>query len=212
MPASIYDLALLSDVQAYYLPNLGSTDQALLQTLLTGVSKWIANKCSRQLAAAQFIEARNGNGQPQLWLWNWPIISVSSVVYQAFPGSGTTTLSTQMFTWDLRQLILLGQDIFGQDILFPRGRKNIIVTYTAGYNTPGMVSLSQTVPGAQNLPEDLTLACMELTALTYKGRDRIGDTGYGMGDQHVSYFMKDMPAAVASILQLHADVVPTGME
>ena len=75
---------------------------------------------------------------------------------------------------------------------WPR-KSRIQVTYTAGYET---------------VPYDLEQACIELVALHYKERDRIGHASKSISGETVSYIIGALPASVESRLAPYRKVTP----
>ena len=61
------------------------------------------------------------------------------------------------------------------------------------------------VAGAIRNQEDLEMACCQQAALVYKQRGRIADTGYGIGNDHVSYFMGQMSQTTKLLLSSYID-------
>jgi hypothetical protein len=77
---------------------------------------------------------------------------------------------------------------------FVRGTQNVIVSYTAGYSTT---------------PPEIAQACIELVALRYRERTRVGEVSKALGGgETVSYSQKDMSAAVLTLLQQYRVVSP----
>jgi hypothetical protein len=64
------------------------------------------------------------------------------------------------------------------------------------------------VPGAALLPDAIEVAAMELVALMYRNRDRVGDSGTGLGPERVNYFMGAMSKMTKESLEVFRDVVP----
>ena len=68
------------------------------------------------------------------------------------------------------------------------------VQYTAGYAVP---------------PADLSQACIELVALRYRERGRIGEVAKAIGGgQTVSYSQKDMSDSIKTLIQQYRRVAP----
>ncbi len=206
------DLALVSDVKSYINPTLGSTDDALLQTLLTATSRWIAQYLNRNLNAQTYTEVRDGTGTASMRLLNWPVVSVSQVMVDnaVINPAPNQTASGYVFN-PLTGVISLRPDIFGLGGYFAKGVQNVRFVYVAGYNTPGMYALGATVAGAPDLPAALSMAAMQLCALVYRQRDRVGDTSESVataGLERVTYFMGALHPSTKSILDLHREVVP----
>jgi hypothetical protein len=78
--------------------------------------------------------------------------------------------------------------------VFSRGFQNVVVGYTAGYAAT---------------PPEIEQACIELVALRYKERDRIGQASKNLAGEVVSFAQKDMPADVQTMLaQYRRNFVP----
>lgn len=74
------------------------------------------------------------------------------------------------------------------------GAKNIVFSYTPGYPA---------------IPPELSQACIELVALRYRERMRIGEISKAVGGgETVSYSQKDMSAAILTLLQQYRVVAP----
>ena len=63
--------------------------------------------------------------------------------------------------------------------------QNVAVTYTAGFAAT---------------PPEIEQACIELVALRYKERDRIGHVSKGIAGETVTFQQKDMPPDVQTLL------------
>jgi hypothetical protein len=76
----------------------------------------------------------------------------------------------------------------------PRKAGCVSLQYTAGYAVP---------------PADLSQACIELVALRYRERGRIGEVAKAIGGgQTVSYSQKDMSDSIKSLIQQYRRVAP----
>src|SRR5437667_379789 len=76
----------------------------------------------------------------------------------------------------------------------PRKAWCVTLQYTAGYAVP---------------PADLSQACIELVALRYRERGRIGEVAKAIGGgQTVSYSQKDMSDSIKSLIQQYRRVAP----
>jgi hypothetical protein len=64
------------------------------------------------------------------------------------------------------------------------------------------------VPGTEMLPEAVQFAAIELVALGYRRRGRVGDTGTGMGPERVNYFAGAMDKSTKDSIKGFRDVVP----
>jgi hypothetical protein len=206
------DAALLSDVKAYINPALRATDDALLQTLLTAVSIWIAKYLNRNLNAQSYVETRDGTGMSSMRLLNWPVVSVTQVTVDGalVKPAPNETASGYVFN-SATGIISLRPGIFGLGEYFSRGFQNVQFQYVAGYNTPGMLALNAPANGAPELPASLQMAALQLAALVYRQRDRVGDTGESVataGAERVTYFMGALHPSTQMLLDQHREVAP----
>jgi hypothetical protein len=62
---------------------------------------------------------------------------------------------------------------------------------------------------ANMVPDDFQMACMQQSALLFKNRTRVGDTGSGVGPDRINYFLKDAHPSTISMLDKHREVFPT---
>jgi hypothetical protein len=62
---------------------------------------------------------------------------------------------------------------------------------------------------ASMVPDDYQMACMQQSALLFKNRTRVGDTGSGVGPDRINYFLKDAHPSTISMLDKHREVFPT---
>lgn len=102
------------------------------------------------------------------------------------PPSPSTGL-TAGYVFSPTQLALRGY-------FFTRRAQNVVVTYTAGYPAT---------------PPEIAQACIELVALRYRERARVGEVSKSLGGgETVAYSQKDMSAPIATLLQQYQIVAP----
>jgi uncharacterized phiE125 gp8 family phage protein len=187
------DLCQITDVQTW----LGSTAPAaepLIARLITAASRAICNYCDRDSFATQaYTELYDGDGQARMLLRQWPAASVQSVTVRRGHATDTITdpddftLEPPLSGGGVQRLIL-------HRLIFPRGRSNVTVSYTAGYDDP---------------PFDVAQACIELTGEAYRRRDRIGQASVSMKDQStVSFSQADMNASIKTMLSNYRRLIP----
>lgn len=63
-------------------------------------------------------------------------------------------------------------------------------------------------PNASLTPGDIVEACLEQSALLFKNRTRVGDTGTGMGPDRINYFLKGVKPETLDKLKPHREVFP----
>lgn len=62
---------------------------------------------------------------------------------------------------------------------------------------------------ADFVPDDLQQACLQQSALLFKNRTRVGDTGSGVGPDRINYFLKDAHPSTVELVMRHKEVFPT---
>jgi hypothetical protein len=189
------DLTTLADVKAWLQTSQSAfppTDDALLTRLITAASQYIQTWLNRQLAQCDYLEVRDGTGGERLQFACFPVSAVLSltidgvVIPPAAPPLPSTGL-TAGYTFSPTQLSVRGYH-------FIRRAQNIVISYTAGYATT---------------PPEIAQACIELVALRYRERTRIGEVSKSVGGgETVTYAQKDMSAAIATLLQQYRMVAP----
>jgi hypothetical protein len=191
------DLTKLADVKALLQtgPNpFPATDDALLARLVTAASEFIQNWLGRQIAAADWLEVRDGTGGQLLAFANIPVTAVLSLSIDgiAIPpappmDSGAGTGFAAGYTFTPTELALRGY-------VFTRRPQNTIVTYTAGFTAT---------------PPDIAQACIELVAQRYRERTRIGEVSKALGiGETVTFSQKDMSDSVKTLLSQYRLVAP----
>jgi len=180
------DLTTLANVKAW-LGITSSTDDAQLSRLITAYSQYIQTWLNRQIAAQSYSELRDGSGKDFLVFADYPVTAVTSLKIngQAISQSADGVLQPG-YAFDDGQIWLIGYR-------FAKGRKNIALTYTAGYATT---------------PPELEQAVIEVIALRYKERERIGHQSKSLAGETVSFYIKDYPDSVQTILNNYRKVVP----
>lgn len=131
------DLSTIDHVRAW-LKIESTTEDELLQLLLSGASRMILGNINRNSIFPRTVtEYYNGNNNSVMLLRNWPVLSVSAVGVNgiAIPVNATppTGSGYGFDVWDgvslpgqMAALWLSGYGFYG-------GRRNVSVTYTAGY-------------------------------------------------------------------------------
>jgi hypothetical protein len=189
------DLTTLADVKAWLQTGQSAfppTDDALLTRLITAASQYIQTWLNRRIAQADYLEMRDGTGGQRLQFACFPVSAVLSLTIDGIlippaPPPAPNTGLTAGYVFSPTQLAVRGY-------YFTRRAQNIVVTYTAGYPTT---------------PPEIAQACIELVALRYRERTRIGEVSKALGGgETVTYAQKDMSAPIATMLQQYRVVAP----
>lgn len=189
------DLTTLADVKAWLQTGQSAfppTDDALLTRLITAASQYIQTWLNRQIATADYLETRDGTGGQRLQFACFPVsavlsLSIDGITIPPAPPALPSTGLTAGYVFSPTQLSVRGY-------YFTRRAQNVVFSYTAGYAMP---------------PPEIAQACIELVALRYRERTRIGEVSKSVGGgETVSYSQKDMSASIMTLLQQYRVVAP----
>ncbi len=179
------DLTTLANVKAWFAPPLTTTtDDALLQRLITAASQFIQSWLDRTLAQQSYTETRGGTGGGRLAFLNTPVSAVASLTVDGVAIPAAPDAVSPGYVFGATQLALRGY-------AFTRGVQNVTMSYTAGYAAT---------------PPEVEQACIELIALRYKERDRIGHVSKSLAGETVSFSQKDMSDDIKAVLSLYRRV------
>jgi hypothetical protein len=184
------DLTTLADVKAWLQTGHSAfpvTDDGLLTRLITAASQYIQSWLSRPVTLADYIEVRDGTGGEALQFACFPVVDVQllTIEGQAIPPASSTRASGYVFSQT---------QLFVRGFRFNRGIQNVTISYSAGYKT---------------IPPDISQACIELVALRYRERTRIGEVSKSLGGaETVTYAQKDLTDAIKTLLQAYRMVIP----
>lgn len=156
-----------------------TVDEALLERLIASASQFIENWLNRKVLIHTEQVLLDGLGQTELFL---PEPNITAI--QSISMNGQEIQASDYFLVDGEVILERG--------CFNRGRRNIKVVYEAGFNT---------------VPADIEQAVIDLVALRYKERDRIGIQSKTLAGETVSYFIGDLSPSAKSILQRYKRVI-----
>jgi Phage gp6-like head-tail connector protein len=183
------DLTTLDDVKAWLQLGQGAfpaTDDALLARLISAASRFIENWLGRPVALADYAETRDGTGGRRLQFGVCPVTAVLSLAIDGIaipPASGPTAWG---YLFSPTQLAVQGY-------FLRRGAQNVALSYTAGFAA---------------VPQDLAQACIDLVALRYRERTRLGEVSKHIGSDTVTFAQSDMSRATQSVLRQYRVVSP----
>jgi hypothetical protein len=205
------DLCSLADVKAWLSTSgpgspFPSFDDALLARLITATSRTITNWLNRPILTADWVESKDGLGGPygpreaRFAFAVIPVTAVSLVVVDGItvppipspvpapPGQSVASLSpTQAgYVFSPTQLVIRGYCV-------PRKAQSVLLHYTAGY---------------ASVPDDVQQAAIEMVALRYRVRTRIGEVSKRIGEEVIAYDRSDIPASLKTMLNPYRLVAP----
>jgi hypothetical protein len=151
------DLATLADVKIWLAGSsgIGSSDDALLSRLITDVSGAITAYLGRPaLTPHALTERLDGNGKTRLFLPQYPVLQVASLVIDNVavaaavpPSAGVPHPRGYLLEpWDgLPPGRPQALDLF--EMFYRMGRQNVVVAYSAGYTVESEAAGVPTAPG-----------------------------------------------------------------
>jgi hypothetical protein len=176
--------ALTTLVEAKKYLSIVSSDtsqDSFIERLINTSSQTIEQYCSRKIKQTSYTEYYDGRNSNKILLNNYPASKPSAVYSDSVWTFDSTSLldSDDYDIVDNIELVL-------RDGYFPIGRRNIKVTYQAGYAT---------------VPSDLEQACLMLVDYLYMHYNdrRIGVSSKSKNGENISYIDK-IPEFVKSIL------------
>ncbi len=189
------DLTTLPDVKAWLQTGQSAfppTDDGLLSRLITAASQYIQTWLNRKIAQSDYLEVRDGTGGQRLQFGCFPVSVVQSLTIDGIPippapPPAPSSGLTAGYVFTPTQLAVRGY-------YFTRRAQNIVVTYTAGYAAT---------------PPEIAQACIELVAMRYRERTRIGEMSKSVGSgETVTYTQRDMSLPITTLLQQYRLVAP----
>lgn len=179
--------ATLSDVKAW-LGITGDTDDALLTRLINAESARIDSYVDRVLSATNYDIVFSGNGRSSIVFPQYPIISVSSVSVNGVSIPAYVAPNGYGYAFSAWRIQLEGR-------AFSWGVNNCRAVFRAGYET---------------IPLDVVQACIELVALRYRERDRIGHVSKTLAGETIAFTTTEMTDSVKQKLNQYRRTMTAG--
>jgi hypothetical protein len=179
---------------AYAGGGVASAEDVVLARLVSAASAFVGSWLGRSIAQQGYSELWDGNGRVKMMFPNWPVSAVTSLAIDGMaippaPPSAPSgaSLPGYLVTDRGMALALIGYS-------FTEGFQNVAVGYTAGYAAT---------------PPEIEQAVIELVALRYRERERVGEVSKSAGGQMtVSYSQQDMADGTKAALEPYRKVHP----
>lgn len=186
------DLTTVADVKSASGIGAGTTNaDAVLARLVTAVSSFIAADTDRSFGATLSVaETRNGNGQSDMFLSESPIVAVQSLTVDTF------SIPAQAADGKPGYFIATPSVLALYGYVFCRGKRNVRITYTAGYATT---------------PPDVAQACIEIVVAAYRRCARgpeVTSENSPVSGANFSFSQTDVTPFAATILDQYRKVTP----
>lgn len=204
MAANVNDLTTLEQVKRQMV--VEDKDQRLVQQLITAVSQAVLRRTSRRVLnrILEFTDSIDGTGGEMLFLPDGPITVISSVLVGLTPVSPSPdSVSGGYVVLDNALLArpgMLGIG-YGRGDRWPRGKRNIVVHYEAGYSA---VSDPPGDPLFNGAPSDLGQAVTDVVVQQYKRKDWVDQASKTIAEGEVLSFRNwEWPPFVENILRAY---------
>lgn len=173
-------LAPLADLKTYL--GIDNTDSdAELTRMLEVQSGFAEQYMGRSIVRASFTERRNGNCSDVLFVRNAPISAISLLTINGATIAASDGTSSG-YIFEAESVFLLG----GQR--FTRGTKNVVITYTGGYQT---------------VPPEIAHSVVEMAAQAYREKEWIGFTSKSLAGETVAFQRNGFPDSAKNTLNFY---------
>jgi len=216
---------LTTAAQVYALTKIDPADKAvadggsgLVTSLITAISRYVVQFCSRTNLnnVSSVTDLLDGSGSDKQFVQEWPLQSVSSVAVWNVAVPASPDGVQPGYITDSNAIILLPNTSVGAPLShwnwamgrFPRGRKNVKIVYTAGYDANTVPPGNPAYNGA---PDDLGYAVTYLVAQEYKRRDWVDQKAKQLAaGESVVFRDWEWPPFIESIIQEYKQPWPLG--
>ena len=182
---------LITPARAAMVPSLTGINAAYLAALVSAASNMIIKYCKRDFVDTAYVdEEYDGEGTYVLMLRQFPIITLTSVETMESDGTLLTCLTAQFRTDDDVGEIRHIPECTCDYTYFPKGYRNILVTYQAGFAT---------------IPEDVQEATAQTVAWLYANASAAANVeSWKLGDAAAKYKLDlaGTPMLPATVRQL----------
>lgn len=193
-----YALTTVAKVKAR-LPNVAASGlDSLIESLINQATDYIEKFCTRRFLKTAYVEEKydgdneDGDVSRTLILNQYPVDEAATFKIEYRTSRENDTWSEiDTDTYDLNA----EAGIVYYDSHFPAGKRNIRVTYTAGY----LIDFPNETTSTHTLPFDLTEACETLAVREFKRRDDIGLSAKTISEDQIT-FLNKIDAKIATTL------------
>jgi hypothetical protein len=182
------------------IPAANTTKDALLDTIIEGVSGFIETTTNRVFDITEYTEVLDGTPLDEIFLKQYPLIDVLSLFVNGTEIDLDAEEEAETVVIDNETGSVYREGGFGS------GRKAVRVTYTAGYVLPeeaeSGVDVSESGVVGEDLPAALEGAAIRLSARVYERRTAEGVSSVSPTGLSVTY--KDaIDADIVTVLQAY---------
>jgi hypothetical protein len=143
----------------------------LILRLINSSTDFLKNSCSRNFKKATYtneVYSINNHNQSELFLKNFPVVSISKLEYMSGTPSNKTWIDFGADNYELENNSFGIVKVYGT---LPKGINTVRATYIAGYDIDFTKDGDRT---GHNIPADLTDLCERLVSTFFKKRESEG--------------------------------------
>jgi len=166
------ELTTLAKLKAHLgLPSNDTAKDAVLSVIIAGSSRYIETQTARHFELQSHTLKLDGDGTDMLMLPEYPVLMDGDEPAISVLKIGDTDILSEIASGDVDVDSKAG--ILYRSAGWLEGRRNITITFSAGYILPGE-SAGSGEEDAPDLPDELELACIRLSARVYERRTAEG--------------------------------------
>lgn len=198
-------LSTLAKLKAHLgIPSADTSKDAKLTMILEGASSYIEGQTSRQFELQSYTMKLSGDGSDTLVLPQYPILQDDESGELVPVITGLTLDGVNILSEIESGAIDVDAEagILYRDSGWYAGRRNIVITYSAGYSLPDE---SGAETDADELPKDLELAAIRLSARVYERSTAEGTSSVSPASYSVQY-AKSVDPEIVETLGRHSRV------
>ena len=125
-------LCTVAQCKAYLdIASADTSQDSKLELLINAASSLIENYLDRKLVYQGYVEYHDGRNSDRLLLKEWPAIKPTEIIFdQTWSFGAENVIPVDNYQLESEVMVVL------KGYKFPRGNRNIKVTYYAGYQSP----------------------------------------------------------------------------
>lgn len=179
-----------SSYPTYTSGGLFNPDDIDLTRLLNSFSAVFERETRRTIAETDYVYRCDGNGKSELFLPEYPITEVASVIID---GTAIDAAEENEDTGEYSEGWYLEDNVlYLEGYTFPRGSRNVRVAYSAGYGT---------------VPDDIQQCIISMVAYQYRGKGHIGLRSEASSEKTTYFQVDEWPADVLACMDRYRKVL-----
>lgn len=192
------EYAALADVKAR-MPELGVSDDAVIQTMIVGVSAYIDRMTGRTFGTETVLRTFSGSGSNRIFI-RPPLTAAPTLVrvrsntgdaWRTVPAADIRLMPEGRATGEPILWLEIGNTPTGSDYAFPASDLTVEITGTWGRSS---------------VPDDIREACIETVVNLYRARGSAGEDIH-LGGAYMPDIPKAIPAFAYTVLRSYKRLV-----